>query len=274
MRKTRNARSAFTLIELLVVIAIIAILAAILLPALQQARERAMSTKCISNLKNNGTLCRMYIDANRSLFPGGDLTDTSKGTKPWHVCLTRSGLASGATGMEPQKPSLTNSWTRNLSAAFYCPSIEIRDIWYAQGYGQSNANLSPNLPTYPFYNTDDLGLMISNDGNGRTDIAPSERVWLIDSGNNYDGQLFPNACWLSNSNTVYAGKLYYGYAVPMHGGRVNLLSFGGSVASVQGMELADWYQPWFNNNASNPYMRSNRVPGFLSLDSYVLIRTY
>ncbi len=59
----------FTLVELLVVIAIIAVLAAMLLPALNQARERAKSTKCISNLKNCALGLQSYADDSAEFFP-------------------------------------------------------------------------------------------------------------------------------------------------------------------------------------------------------------
>ena len=57
-------KKSFTLIELLVVIAIIAILAAILLPALNSARERGRTADCLNNLKNFTTFNIMYVDDN------------------------------------------------------------------------------------------------------------------------------------------------------------------------------------------------------------------
>ena len=75
----RAKNRGFTLVELLVVIAIIGVLVALLLPAIQAAREAARRANCVSNLKQLGIAIQNYHDSLKTFPPGAIMprTDTS-----------------------------------------------------------------------------------------------------------------------------------------------------------------------------------------------------
>ena len=70
MNPQKRKASAFTLVELLVVIGIIAVLVGILLPALSKARESAIMTECMSNLRQFAIADQMYVQTYGWHMPG------------------------------------------------------------------------------------------------------------------------------------------------------------------------------------------------------------
>ena len=107
-----EVRRGFTLVELLVVVGIVSVLIAILMPALNRAREHADRVKCAANLRSIGQALTMYVQQ-YGRYPACQLYDSGHSPAVWPVRL--------------------RPFTNGDRGVFHCPSQDESREWRRQG---------------------------------------------------------------------------------------------------------------------------------------------
>jgi prepilin-type N-terminal cleavage/methylation domain-containing protein len=120
-----RSHAGFTLVELLVVIGIIAILIAILLPALQRAKEQSNAVKCQNNMKQLVTAFLLFAHDNKGHLPGNRQESTRMtGANAWKACFLFGNYNAAQNSNYIYAPQNGTIWKYVKSYDIYrCPSL-------------------------------------------------------------------------------------------------------------------------------------------------------
>ena len=207
----RRKRS-FTLIELLVVIAIIAILAGMLLPALNKAKQSAMSTQCINNLKQVEVTVRLYVDDFNEWIPANCLNPARVSLRTYIACkYIKNGNSFACPSLYPNKFKSTED-----------------NYTYGTATHENPANSKRFLRTIYAYKA--------------SSIPPSSQ-WLhyADTITGSGGAKQVMTFTFNNANTATKNCIHL-----RHSRKANVNHFDGSVGSYGAAEIVKRYRFYFN----------------------------
>lgn len=188
-------RRGFTLVEILVVIGVIGILVALLMPALNKARQAANTTKCLANLRSLGQAMNLYVAENKGWLPGSGLTT---GRHLWRSTGSTAVLNTGITKLNSPSVNECNDWAGPLARMMRLKSPALdgtdpkaRFLWYVNDVEVFKC------PSY-------LGVMMLP-GNSDFVNAGVQPAWSYVTANAF--LLAPQADWPTGSSNGFAGQV-------------------------------------------------------------------